>query len=171
MGSAVKPFTSCSWPLRRSPYTCFGGSSEAKQLRKAFYFIFSTYFLDISFNFHLICFEEIHYLNMSTLDLKYQISHRFVELFAAAHSAHIIFTQLLGVLHCTQPKHRRGQFYTRESCTDGPCNAVLLAIRLSLVLLSHKDHISFFFLLNTALSVRKKQVLLISIQRPKTFHK
>ena len=97
MGSAVKPFTSCSWPLRRSPYTCFGGSSEAKQLRKAFYFIFSTYFLYISFNFHLICFEEIHYLHMSTLDLKYQISHRFVELFAAAHSAHIIFTQLLGV--------------------------------------------------------------------------
>ena len=36
---------------------------------------------------------------MSTLELRNQISHRFVELFAAAHSAHIIFTQLLGVCH------------------------------------------------------------------------
>ena len=87
-----------------------------KQLRKAFYFIFSTYFLYISFNFHLICFEEIHYLNMSTLDLKYQISHRFVELFAAAHSAHIIFTQLLGVQFASKYEFSGKWLHPIEKC-------------------------------------------------------
>ena len=34
---------------------------------------------------------------MPILELKNQISHRRVELFAAAHSAHLVFTQLPGV--------------------------------------------------------------------------
>ena len=37
------------------------------------------------------------YLNMPILELKNQISHRRVELFAAAHSAYLVFTQLPGV--------------------------------------------------------------------------
>ena len=77
--------------------------------------ILFLYFLPIFYTFCFICIEfalkkyTIWICQHWNFEIK---SHRFVELFAAAHSAHIIFTQLLGV-------HTSLELYLAVRCLVG----------------------------------------------------